>query len=316
MKYDIITVGSAVIDAFVETKLREKNREMILPVGHKLLVDHLGFATGGGGTNTAATFSKMGLKTGFLGKLGRDENAKVILKELKEKKVDFLGVQGREPTGYSVVIDSKYRDRTILTFRGANENLRFEELKKSKLDTGWFYFSTMNEKSLETQVKLSEIARKNGARIAYNPGAHIISAEREKVLRILKRCEVLILNEIEAENLVGTNDEEAFDKIRKLGPKVVAITYGENGNKVYDGNFLYRSDVNNVKVVERTGAGDAFAAGFLTAYIKLNDVEKAVKIGSANAESVIQKKGAKNGILYWGEALRKMNSIRVSSKRI
>jgi ribokinase len=314
MKFDIITVGSAVIDTFVESRIKETRGEMLLPVGKKLLVNHLGFATGGSGANTAVAFSRMGFKTGFLGKVGKDENGEMILKELKKEKVEFLGSISREPTGYSIVIDSKKRDRTILTFRGANEMLSFSELNLKELDTEWFYFSNMNENSFDTEAKLAEWANKHGIKLAFNPGSHIINSRRKDVLKILRYTDILVVNESEAKDLVGRFDEKAFKKIMKLGPKIVAITYGEKGAKVCNELWIYVTKPNKVKVIERTGAGDAFASGLVAAHIKLGDVEAAMKVATLNAESVIQQRGAKVGLLSWHQAVREMDRIKVNKK--
>src|SRR3989344_6711726 len=98
MKHSIIVLGGAVIDAFLELDVYESKGNICFPVGSKLLVKELWFSTGGGGTNTAVAFSKLGLKTGFIGRVGKDANAKLILDELCENKIDFLGKQGSEPT--------------------------------------------------------------------------------------------------------------------------------------------------------------------------------------------------------------------------
>jgi len=98
-EYDIISVGSAVVDAFVRTGVKEKKKEISFPIGTKILVNDLFFSIGGGGMNTSASFSKLGLKTGYLGKIGSDYNSILVLKELKENKVDFLGTRAKENNG-------------------------------------------------------------------------------------------------------------------------------------------------------------------------------------------------------------------------
>lgn len=316
MVYEIISVGSAVIDAFVESDAEEKEGKIFFPVGRKLLVRNLGFATGGGGTNCAAAFSKFGLKTGFLGKVGNDENGKEILAELKKLNVSFLGKAGKEPTGFSIILDSKFRDRTVLTYRGANESLEFSELNLPKLKTNFFYFATMNDVSLETERKLSLWARQKKIKIFYNPDSHIILRKRKQVLEILKRCEAVFLNEQEAKDLVGRNDKECFAAISKLGPKIVSVTYGEHGAKTSDGNNFYEMSVNKVPVVERTGAGDAFASGFVAGLVKTGEIATAVRLGGLNSESVIQEKGAKKGLLSWKEAQRNLNKIKLSISQL
>ncbi len=126
---------------------------------------------------------------------------------------------------------------------------------------------------------------------------------------LLKNVFVLILNEEEAETLVGKN--KMFDKMHALGPKIICVTKGEEGSLVSDGNSLYKAYSHKIKVRETTGAGDALASGFVFGLMKFNNVEKAIQIGTLNAESVIQKAGAKNGLLNWNEMKREMKRKKV-----
>jgi len=165
--YDVITVGSATVDVFANTKYSElikiktsAEKEIDLlayPSGSKILIKDLRFTTGGGGTNTAVALSRLGHKVGFLGKLGCDENADFILKKLKEGGVDFLGVCGKEIGGYSVILDSIEHDRTILAYKGVNDNLKFKEVDLKKLKTKWFYFSAMLNESFKTLEKIAKV---------------------------------------------------------------------------------------------------------------------------------------------------------------
>ena len=91
-----------------------------------------------------------------------------------------------------------------------------------------------------------------------------------------------------------------------MGPKVVCVTYGMEGNKVSYGKIIYSAKPHNIKAVERTGAGDAFASGFVSAFIKYGDVKKGIEYGTTNAESIIQSIGAKNGLLSEREILREL----------
>ena len=154
MRFDVITVGSSTVDVFVSTnvetigkKRNHKVKKMLAyPLGSKLLIKELKVTTGGGGTNTAVSFSRLGNKTAYLGKIGNDENGNIILKVLKKEKIEFIGIKGKEQTGYSVILDSKAHDRTILTHKGCNNNLRIKEIKLSELKTKWFYFSHSSRK--------------------------------------------------------------------------------------------------------------------------------------------------------------------------
>ena len=140
--YDIITFGSAVIDIFVDTEEREKGKFIAYPVGSKILIKKLRFDIGGGGTNTAVAFSRLGLKTGCICKLGGEFESKKILSLLKKEKISFLGkIEEKATPGYSIILDSKENNRTILTYKGLNDSLKFSELDTKKINTKWLYYS-------------------------------------------------------------------------------------------------------------------------------------------------------------------------------
>lgn len=317
MKFDVISVGSAVIDVFLYTGAVERKGQLCYTAGSKILVNDLEVCTGGGGTNTSVAFSRLGLKAGYLGDLGGDVNADAILKELKKEKVAFLGEEEKKlRTGFSVILNSRDRERTVLSYKGANQKLEKREIKTKNLQTKWFYFSSMEKESFRTQEKLAEFAEKKGIKIAFNPSSYQTKWGAEKLKKILSRTSVLILNKEEARML--TKGKDLFLGLHKLGPKIVCITDGPNGNEVSDGILRYKSFPHNIKIVERTGAGDAFASGFVAGIIKNMKMEDCIKLGSVNAESVIRYVGAKNKLLKWNEALKeiKMNPVRVIKKEI
>ncbi len=305
MKYDIISVGSAVMDVFLDTDVHERGKEICYNIGAKIKVKDLRFSTGGGGTNTAVGFSRLGLKVGYLGKLGDDENGEIILKELKKEEVDFLGARGKEHTGYSVILDSKEHDRTILTYKGVNDKLKFSEVKRDVFNTKWLYLSSASGEFLKTQEELVKLAAKKGIKIAYNASLYQIKENKERLKKILKQVDILVLNKEEAEELVGIG-KDLLVALKKLGPAIVCITDGKQGVNIFDGEKIYFEKAHKVKVIETTGAGDAFAVGFVVGMIKFNDIEKAAHIGMLNAESVIQHKGAKVGLLTWNELTKKI----------
>ena len=298
-EYDIISVGSAVVDAFISTGVEEKNGEIAFPVGTKILVNGLFFSIGGGGMNTSASFSKLGLKTGYLGKIGDDYNSILVLKELKENKVDFLGVKSGENNGYSIILEGNKGNRTVLTYKGSSDHLKSNEIKINNLKTKWFHFTSQKKDSLETQKKIVDYALASGIKISFNPSSYQVKEGLKNIKKIVENSEILSMNKEEAEVLIGKN---AHVKLHNLGVKIVIITDGENMGMVYDGSYLYKYWPDKIKVKEVTGAGDAFSAGFITGYIKTKNIETAIKIGLANSQSVITKLGASEGILTWNEA--------------
>ena len=173
--FDIITFGSAVVDAFAYTDAAEKKGFMYYPVGAKILIKDMKIDIGGGGTNTAVAFARLGLKTGCVCGIGNDDNGKEILALLKKEKIKFLGriVKG-ELTGYSIILDSRGGERTILTYKGANDEISIEDIKLRKLKTNWLYCSSLLCESLETQKKLARILKTKNVKLAFNPIMYLI----------------------------------------------------------------------------------------------------------------------------------------------
>ncbi|MBU0536612.1 MAG: carbohydrate kinase family protein [Nanoarchaeota archaeon] len=326
--HDIIAIGSATVDVFVNThsdeiiRARHHDSEETLtcyPLGSKILIKELKFTTGGGGTNTAVSFSRLGLRTAYLGNLGDDENGKKIINELKKEKIEFIGTLSKEQTNYSVILDSIKHDRTILAYREASESLDFNRIKKSKLKAKWFYFSSMTGKSFKAGISLMQYAKKNGIKVAYNPSTYQVKDGVKKLKPILERTDVLIFNREEAAILLGKREDERItallEGVRQLGPKIVVITDGGRGAHCSDGVFYYFLGTRKIRIVETTGAGDAFASSFISGLAKGNDIEFSMRLALANAESVIQHYGAKNKLLTWKEAMREMKKCPKVIKR-
>lgn len=308
MHYDVITVGSATIDVFAHTdptQAEELNlhnaKEIAYPLGAKILIKELNFFTGGGGTNTAVSFSRLGLKTAYFGRLGADTNGDIILKNLQDEHADYLGIR-KGISGYSVILDSVHDDRTIFTFKGCNDELNVTAADYLKLDCSWFYFSSMMGKSHDTLERLASYAQKKGIKTAYNPSLYIARKGASYSKKILASAEVLVLNKEEAQALMKSQSDniyELLDKCSAYGPKIVVITDGKNGCNCYNAReqMYYSLRPQPVKIVETTGAGDAFASGFVAGLIKGSNTETALKIGMLNAESLISGLGAKTKLM-------------------
>lgn len=326
--YDVITVGSATLDVFARTRFSELikiidpkgERDLLaFPSGSKILIDELEFTTGGGGTNTAVAFSRLGHKVAFLGKLGEGTNSDFIHKGLLKEKIELLCAHGNGNAGYSVILDTLEHDRTILTYKGVNDDLRHNEVPYRKLKTKWFYFSAMLEESFHTLERLAEFAQERDIKVAFNPSTYLAEKGSRHLKNILSRTKLLVLNKEEACLLVGDDDNEGLLlKLKSFGPEIVVITDGKNDLHVIDKNCFYRTKPPAIKVVDATGAGDAFAASFLSGILRKNDVQFAIKLGIVNSQSVISHYGAKNILLTFKEAMKKMKTldIKVHRKKI
>jgi ribokinase len=325
--YDVITVGSATVDAFARTdseliKIKSIHHEEELiayPCGSKILMSELIFLTGGGGTNVAVSLSRLGHKVAYLGKIGNDINGKIVQETLKKERVKFIGsVDRKHLTGYSVILDSLEGDRSILAHKGANNFLNYDNIDKKRLQAGWFYFSSMMDESYTTLEKLSDYAVKNGIKIAFNPSNYLAEKGAIFLGALLRNTEILVLNKEEAQLIVKKRDiPQLITGLMELGPKVVVITDGKSGAFTLHDGYQYHVIPEEVTPVETTGAGDSFASGFLSGWMRSKGVEYSLQLGVTIAQSVIQHVGAKTGLLTEKDAAEKMRTtdLKVVKKK-
>jgi len=294
--FDVVTFGSGVVDVFASTDVGEKNGKLELEVGSKYLIDGLKVDVGGGGTNVAVAFSRFGFKTGCICGVGKDSNGEEILNCLKKEGVKFLGKVGKGRTGYSMIIDSQKNDRVVLTYKGESNEIELRDIKRFR--TGWIYFSSLLGKSFKSQKKLAEKMVGSGVKLAFNPSSYSIKSQ--DIRGILKKSYVLILNKEEGEALCKRYKKKGdlLEGLRSLGPNIVVVTDKDKVVKCFDGEKVYSVVPHkNVKVVERTGAGDAFAAGFVGGLIAGFSMEKCLELGVEESEAVLGHFGAKNNLI-------------------
>jgi len=334
--YDIITFGSAALDIFLKPsdfKIIKDKKKFITEkgicfnLGSKVDVENIFFFSGGGGTNTAATFSKQGYNVAFCGRVGDDFAGQQIINELKDLNIscDFVSRTKEKPTNTSVVLSGLADDRTIFVYRGASEILTKQDIPWQGLKAKWFYLAPLSGKLSEVFDYIIDFASQNNIKVAVNPGNTQLSYPIEKLAKILKKVDILILNEEEASLLTGiplyeknetrapilkkigarpsTQSAESgmsalvFKKIDEICPGIAIMTKGQEGVVVSDGKYIYKSKAQDIKIVDGTGAGDSFASGFLSEYIRTNDIEQSIQLGIANSASCLKKWGAKNGLL-------------------
>jgi len=317
--FDVITIGSATVDVFAVTSKKIKDCKL----GDKVLIEKIKFETGGGGVNSAVGLSRMGLKTAFLGKIGHDHNAFKVLYELKKENVKVIKTRPSEhPTSYSIVINSKKeKDRILFAYKGASDHLCYSEIKKSELNTRWIYMATMLNESFETAKQIAKYAKRHHIKIMFNPSSYLSRQGKGRLASILKATSILVLNKSEAKLLLNKKTDNITELVKglyNLGPKIVVVTEGTKGISAYDGTMLHILPAYKVKVVNTTGAGDAFASGFLAGILLKNETVHALEMGMANAASVIQYHGTKNKLLTHRQAHKFVTSRKekVTSKKI
>src|SRR3989344_1003445 len=311
MKLDVISVGSASVDTFVtssspDLQLDLEKRQVLLPVGGKVLLDSLVTDVGGSGGNTSISFARLGLRAGFLGKLGSDADAHAVEKRLKHERVRVLKTQRKGHTGYSFILSALAHDRTILTYKGSNDSLGANDVLWSQLDAKWLYLGSLLGKSWKTQKSIAQFAAKKGMKLLFNPSLYLAEQGTKKLAPVLDACNILVLNKEEAQSLLKSKGTipQLLKCLHKHAPLVV-ITEGPRGAHAYDGSKVYYARAHPVKVLDPTGAGDAFASGFLAAQMYGKNLAQSLRWGVAQAESILAKFGATNDLLTKKEMEKK-----------
>jgi ribokinase len=312
MTFDITTIGSATVDYFADTdseliriETRTTREELLaFPMGEKILVNEFNISTGGGGTNTAVAFARLGFRTAFLGKIGSDLNGDFIVEQLGKEGVTFIGAREGQ-SGASVILNGLRNDRTILAFKGSNNNLLPADFPA--ISSPWVYLASMLERSWDTVVaELVKGLEAGRYRLALNPSSYQAALGYEKLRVLTDRASLLIMNREEACKYQGLDPDGRHDTAElckglvKVPGLTAVLTDGAAGAWVWNGSEgLVGRPRNDIEIAETTGAGDAFASTFTAATMKGLPLRDCLHYAMTNAESILRWKGAKNILLDW-----------------
>lgn len=320
----VITIGTATRDVFLESPSFAVFRDSHLnaragfpegaecfPLGSKIEVAKLTLTTGGGATNAAVTFARQGLKTKCLMEIGADSIGDEIVAEMKRERVDPIAIRNKKlMTGYSTLLLTPTGERTVLVYRGASSDLHLPQGLLERLKADWVYIVPGNI-SFKTIEKIVRHFKKSGAQIAFNPSSYYLGLGIKKLKPLLKSVSVFIVNREEAARLTGVSFEKEariFQKLDDYIDGIAVMTDGPRGVFVSDGKtMLHAKTFKERKIINRTGAGDAFGSGFVSALAKAGtisqaSIREAIRLGSANGTSIVEHMGAKRGILTAREA--------------
>jgi sugar/nucleoside kinase (ribokinase family) len=333
--YDIITIGGATRDiTFVTDKgkvietpenLTEQSL-LAFEYGAKIKSEEVFFNFGGGACNTATTFSKLGLNVAVNCRIGKDDDGKSMIKNLKELEIntDLIQINEDEKTGFSLVVVNKNGgDRVIFVYKGASDSL---EIKKGNIsNTKWIYLTSLAGNWKEDLEEINKAVEENKTKLAWNPGATQIATGKKGLKELLKNTELLIVNKDEAIELIQSDESVKLDYneindavvllkiIKSWGPKTVVITDGMNGAYLFGGdkNVLYSTATSKDRI-DTTGAGDSFGSALVGGYILTGDLETALKYGIINSGNVVNEYGAQNGILRKDGIEKKLGDVKIS----
>jgi len=313
-KISIVSVGAAVQDVLLggnvfkaHTEDGELVEEFVL--GEKYEVDDVTFSTGGGATNGAVTFSRQGLKASFVGKIGHDPAGSAVLADLKKDHVDasLVAYSKKYQTGYSTILISPRGERVVLTYRGASTHYDKSDFNVTKVRGDWMFITSMSGNMDVIQMFIDH-AKATHMKIALIPGKGELK-QVERLREMVKGVDIFSANKEETQTMVdGDNIEGLAVNMSRLTGGIAVVTDGPDGVATSDGKTACRAGMyEDVPVIDRLGAGDAFASGFVAAIARGGNMQDGIVLGSANSTSVVSYVGAKTGILHEDAELHGMD---------
>ncbi|NTW61969.1 carbohydrate kinase family protein [Candidatus Saccharibacteria bacterium] len=311
----ILTIGAAVQDVFLShsPELRpvsDKTADELflkIELGSKNDVNNINFSTGGGATNAAVTFARQGLNAEIMATIAHDPAGDAVLADLDQESVSttYISYSEKFCTGYSVVLLASTGERTFLTYRGASTHYDIKNFDLDDSHADWIYVTSMAG-NMDILDKIFRQAKKLGIKVFFNPGKDELS-QIDKIKGLLEDVDILSVNKQEAQLIVnGETLEELVRKLLNYVPMAI-VSDGPNGVIASDGKVIVRAGMyEDVKVVDRSGSGDAFGSGFLSWWAQGKSLKDSIVFASANSTAVVTKIGAKAGILHKGTRLHAM----------
>jgi ribokinase len=255
---------------------------------------------GGSAANTIVGLARLRCKTGFIGKVANDREGKMLIEDFRKEGVDVSGIiyaqHGRSGTVMGFV-DEK-GERALYIDPGVNDTIELDEInEKYAFNTHFLHLTSfVGEKSFQTQKRLVEILPEN-VKVSLDPGELYARKGLDALKPIIRRAYVMMPNQRELELLTKVKDyRKGAEALLEKGVKIVAVKLGSKGCYVTDGKENHQINRFNVKVVDTTGAGDAFCSGFLYGLINGKSLYECGRLGNFVASRCIMKMGARTGL--------------------
>lgn len=325
--FDLISIGDTtvdhffkILDAHLALNLNKTKRELCIEYGDKIPVEQYFQSVAGNSANIAVGVARLGLKTAIYTHVGNDLAGQMIIKHFRAEQVEtrFIKIDSELSSNASSVISFK-GERTILVYHQPREYL-LPDLEKTK----WIYLSSMAENFAKSGImeQVANYIERTGARLIFNPGTYQLIYGVKKFPQILALTTLFIINEDEAKRILQIEEGRKVEtkKLLKglvdLGPRMAIITSGKEGSFGFDGEGYYKLEAFPAKVVDMTGAGDAYAAGVAGGLIYGKSLDEVMRWGAVNAAFQIETIGAQSGLLAYEKIQNCLDSWLVHAREI
>jgi len=290
MKFDVVGFGALNVD-----KLCHVNK--IARGGEESFILSISEAAGGSAANTIVGLARLGIKTGFVGKVANDHEGQLLLNDFRREGVNTDGItvvkQGR--SGNVTAFVDKTGERALYVHPSVNDTLTLKEIDLEYAEhTEFMHLASMDEKPFRAQRQLVEILP--NVNISLDPGEIYARKGLARLVPILRRCSVFMPSEKELRILTGKPFREGAAILLEYGVSAVAVKLGRKGCYVTNGKESHLIEPFDAKPVDKTGAGDAFCAGFLYGLVKKKDLYECGRLGNFVASRCIKKTGARAGL--------------------
>jgi len=313
MNKKILGIGNAIVDVlakvddeflakrnFIKGSMKLINKSEFDDLKKNIIIEKI--VAGGSVANTMSGIAYLKGNPSFIGKVNSDSFGEIYKKSLEDINVNFSYLQKNEnlSTGASIILITPDSERTMCTYLGISSHLSEGDINEKNIMNnelilleGYLWDKGISEKMFKHAIN---IAKKNKVRIAMSlSDIFCVTRHKKDFYDLLKHdLDILIGNENEINEL--TNQKNLLDSINQLKQlnKLIIITRSENGSlAVKDNEIVNCNSVKVDKVLDLTGAGDLFAAGFLKEYLEKSEIKKCLMTGSILASKIIQKIGAR-----------------------
>lgn len=303
MKYDMITVGDIKLDTFVvldeanvQCQLKMPDCLLCIDYGKKIPVNIVDSQIAGSAPNVAVGLSRMKYKTAVVSVMGKDTTEQLAMEVLKKENVDtrFIKKVASAHSSFSVVLNYK-GEKTILASHLPHA-YRLPNIDGPK----WMYMSELGDGYQKLFAETIKKVRQHNITLGFNPGAVQLREKKRVLYDLIRASHLLIVNLEEAQMIAKEKTLEMHHLLTdlfKLGPKQVVITDGKNGAYAFDGKETFYCPIFPAKVVESTGAGDAFSTGLMGALMQGLPLSEGLRWGAVNSASVVEHVGPQKGLL-------------------
>lgn len=290
-------------DCEIEYK-RGRMRHLCLEAGIKEEAINFIRSTGGSAANIVCMLTRLNdYSLGCFTKLGKGPVSEWLLSDLKDFGVDTGGIiQDGGEVGVSIIItDPVIRDRSIVSYRGVGDKIYFDDIESKAqylVDAEWHNITSFTyPATIKTLSNLIKLEEENDIRLFFTPSMSMIRPFKKESLEIVRKSDLLSLNDVEAMELSGFDDIfNAVTYLKNLGPDIVFVTLGKKGIIAVDDEGCHKIGTYKVNVKNTVGSGDVCAAVFWDGVYRQLDIESILQRASAAGSIKVQTAGAKKGL--------------------